>query len=344
VTSIGYGAFYCCSGLTSVTIPSSVTSIGGSAFYGCSGLTSVTIPNGVTSIGNNAFYGCSGLTSVTIPNSVTSIGNGAFYNCSGLTSVTIPNSVTSIGDRAFYGCSGLTSVTIPNSVTSIGSYAFSGCSGLTSVTIPNSVTSIGERAFSGCSGLTTITIGNGIKNIYNLAFAKCEELADVYCYAEAVPSTKTDAFEDSYINYATLHVPTASIDAYKAWEPWKSFKAIMGLDGSLPDNPEPEIKKCSTPTIAFVDGKLKFSCETEDVEYVSEVTSKEVKKYYSDEVAIVGTYTVSVYAMKTGYDNSDVATKEFTVGAGGDICDTNRDGTVDVADISTIISRMAGKE
>ena len=61
-------------------IPSdgSVTSIGGGAFYNCSGLTSVTIPDSVTSIGSKAFYGCSGLTSVTIPNGVTSIGKSAF--------------------------------------------------------------------------------------------------------------------------------------------------------------------------------------------------------------------------------------------------------------------------
>ena len=55
-----------CSGLTSVTIPSSVTSIGWSAFSGCSGLTSVTIPSSVTSIGDSAFEGCSGLTSVYV--------------------------------------------------------------------------------------------------------------------------------------------------------------------------------------------------------------------------------------------------------------------------------------
>ncbi len=158
VTSIGDGAFYGCSGLTSIFIPNSVTSIGIKAFRDCSGLTSVTIPNSVTSIGEWAFADCSGLTSVTIPNSVTSIGDYAFFSCFGLTSVTIGNSVTSIGESAFAYCSGLTSVTIPNSVTAIGGYTFSGCSGLTSVTIPNSVTSIGEYAFADCSGLTSVVV------------------------------------------------------------------------------------------------------------------------------------------------------------------------------------------
>ena len=38
------------------------------AFYNCSGLTSVTIGNGVTSIESSAFYGCSRLTSVVFEN------------------------------------------------------------------------------------------------------------------------------------------------------------------------------------------------------------------------------------------------------------------------------------
>ena len=161
VTSIDCGAFYGCSGLTSVEIPDSVTSIGQSAFSGCIRLTSVTIPNSVTSIGESAFYCCSGLTSVEIPNSVTSIGESAFYGCSALTSVEIPNSVTEIGNCAFSGCSGLTSVEIPNSVTSIGDFAFYHCSALTSVSIPNSVASIGNYAFDVCKALTNLIIEDG---------------------------------------------------------------------------------------------------------------------------------------------------------------------------------------
>ena len=149
MTSIGENAFYGCSSLTSINIPSSVTSIGWGAFYGCSSLTSINIPSSVTSIGEWTFYGCNSLTSINIPSSVTSIGKGTFRGCSALTSINIPSSVTSIGYGAFEDCSSLTSINIPSSVTSIGEYAFNGCSSLTSINIPSSVTSIGERAFLG---------------------------------------------------------------------------------------------------------------------------------------------------------------------------------------------------
>ena len=145
----------------------------------------------------------------------------------------------------------------------------------------------------------------------------------------------TDAFDGSNIDDVILYVPVASVNLYKEVEPWKSFKAIVGV--------EEGVKKCATPAITLVDGRLKFSCETEGVEYAYEITNSDVKKGYTDEVALTGTYKVSVYAMKEGYDNSDVATMEFSYGSNGEVCDVNRDGTVDVADIATIIDRMAGK-
>ena len=74
-------------GCKNTTIPDGVTSIGVGAFFGCSNLTSITIPDSVTSIGEDAFYGCISLTNITIPDSVTSIGEQAFLYCSSLTSI-----------------------------------------------------------------------------------------------------------------------------------------------------------------------------------------------------------------------------------------------------------------
>ena len=327
VTSIGDKAFYECSRLREVIIPDSVTSIGDYTFYKCSGLTSVTIPNSVTSIGDEAFYECSRLTSVTIPNSVTSIGKLVFEGCSDLTSVTIPNSVTSIGYRTFCDCSGLTSVriedgnevydsrdncnaiietatnsliigsnstVIPNSVTSIGNWAFYKFSGLTSVAIPNSVTSIGWYAFRGCSGLTSVTIPNSVTSIGDEAFSSCPELTDVYCFAQKVPSTESDAFVGSYVEYATLHVPAGSVEAYAATAPWSGFGTIVGLS-----------EKCETPSVVYKDGKLTLTSGTEGAEFITKVVADDAKTFYDAEIELSASYSIEVFALKSGCENSD---------------------------------------
>ena len=260
----------------------------------------------VTSVGNSAFEDCISLTLITIPNSVTSIAGYAFRNCSGLQSITIPNSVTIILDYAFSGCSSLTSIIIPNTVTSIGEGAFYKCLSLTSVTIPNSVTSVGREAFYGCSSLTSVTIPNSVKEISYLAFSECPKLENVYCYAESFSDISDNIFKDSYIEDATLHVPSSAISYYQTTAPWSKFGTIKALE----DTGE-ETKKCETPTISFADGKLTFSCATEGVEYVSEVTCSDVNKYYSNEINLAACYDITVTAMKTGYDNSDVATAKL---------------------------------
>ena len=81
VTSIGYYAFYGCSGLTWVKIPNSVTSIGYCAFNGCSNLIWVKIPNSVTLIGDYVFSGCSNLTSVILnSNAIASVNYSSSSN------------------------------------------------------------------------------------------------------------------------------------------------------------------------------------------------------------------------------------------------------------------------
>lgn len=230
VISIGYSAFYNCTGLTSITIPNTVTNIGSRAFWGCSGLTSITIPNSVTSIGEWAFWSCESLTNIAIPNSVTSIGNSAFENCSSLTSITIPNGVTEIGQGMFSGCRSLTSITIPNGVTSIGNGAFENCSSLASITIPNSVTSIGSRAFSFCSTLTSINIPNGVTSIGSNTFDMCCGLTSI-----TIPNSVTTigyrAFSDCYsLTSITIPNSVTSIDMY-------AFSGCYGLTSiTLPNS------------------------------------------------------------------------------------------------------------
>jgi hypothetical protein len=68
-----------------------------------------------------------------------------------------------------------------------------------------------------------------VTSIGNAAFANCMELAEVYCYAEQVPTMDSDVFKDSYINYVTLYVPTVSINAYKGIAPWKGIGIIVAI-------------------------------------------------------------------------------------------------------------------
>ena len=187
--------------------------------------------------------------------------------------------------------------------------------------------------------MTTITIGSGVETIIERAFANCPELTDVYCHSENVPSMKdnngrscTDVFENSSIDYATLHVPTNSIYVYKSTEPWSGFKEIVGLDGS-----KPEIPKCATPTINYENGEIVFSCETEGVEYISEVTAPDANKYNDSKISLSQVYKVSVYAVKNGYDNSDTVTAEIHISR-GQTGDTNGDGVVNAADIVAIVN------
>ena len=223
---LGNYAFYGCSGLTSLTLPSSVTSIGSYAFYGCSGLTSFTLPSSVTSIGESAFKGCSGLTSLTIPSSVTSIGYKAFAYCSGLTSLTLPSSVTSIGESAFKGCSGLTSLTIPSGVTSIGSYAFYGCSGLTSIYVYLEKTpKLGKDIFKECDAkICTVYVPTGTYDDYLVSeFGYFENIVEFDATGIDKVTTSTDAKELSRY----------SVNGQRLSAPAKGLNIVKYSDGSV---------------------------------------------------------------------------------------------------------------
>lgn len=62
------------------------------------------------------------------------------------------------------------------------------------------------------------------------ALAGCSSLTDVYCYAENVPTTGSDAFEDTPVASATLFVPVSAITQYKVKAPWKKFGKVNPIE------------------------------------------------------------------------------------------------------------------
>ena len=340
-------------------------------------VTDLVIPDGVTSIGNYAFFYCTSLTSATIPNSVTTIGVEAFGCCSDLTSVTIGNNVTSIGLEAFSECKNLTAIYITDvaawcqltggyqllsptchliinglemkylknlvipddGVTSIREGAFKYSTGLTSVTIGNNVISIGSQAFYECSDITSVTIGSGIKNIGSKAFANYDNLLDVYCLAEEVPTNSSDIFDNSYVKYATLHVPESSINLYKRSEPWSQFGSFVGIPEENNEN------KCEKPVITLLaNGKIKVESATEGATCVTNITSSNAEPLTDGEISLstpLVVFTVTSYATKEGYDDSEVATATFRYEkTDGDM---NGDGTLNITDVIHLVNMILGQ-
>ena len=307
VTSLGDECFKDCSGLTSITIPSSVTSLGDDCFTSCIGLTSITIPSSVTSLGDDCFSYCSSLTSIEIPSSVTSLGEFCFISCCDLTTITIPSSVTSLSRYCFSGCSSLTSIEIPSSVTSLGDYCFSGCSSLTTVTIPSSVTSLGDYCFSGCSNLTSITIPSSVTFLGDDCFSGCSGLETVY-FKGNVPTFYYNSKPDIPTT-TIIKVPTEYLQDYKD-ALGSSYKYIYAWnpDGSG-DDTKP-VTPCAAPTISYESGKLKFASETAGAEYHYTITDTDITSdalSENGEVSLSAAYQISVYATADGYTASDKA-------------------------------------
>lgn len=177
-----------------------------------------------------------------------------------------------------------------------------------------------------------------MKDIYGYAFAGCKNLEEVYCYCKTkFSSLGSDIFKDSYVGYATLYVPEEAMDYYTTTSPWKEFGTIKSLEGK-------EQKKCATPVIEMVNGKVKFTCETEGAKFHYAVTATVNDSGTGAELALksASTYTITCYATADGYLQSETATKTVTLETSGNSSDVNGDGKVDINDVNAVINAICG--
>ena len=221
VTALENFAFYGCSALKSITLPSSISSISYNAFKSCTvleevknfentsiknlqeeifrgtSLKSIVLPRTVTVINNNAFYGCSSLREIAFPESLTKITGGAFYGCSSLREVVLKEGFTTFyGYNIFQKCTSLLYVKLPSTLKSnLIAGIFRGCTSLLKVEgLENSqVPIIQDSAFYGCSSLTEIAFPASLTSIGNDAFRGCSSLTEI-AFPASLTSIGNDAF------------------------------------------------------------------------------------------------------------------------------------------------------
>lgn len=128
-----------------------------SGFEGASGLTGISIPSSIGRLGTAAFEG-TGLTHVTIPDTVEQVDPAVFQNCTKLVSVKLPAGLAEIDQYMFANCISLQHVDMPDSITKINIYAFHNCTSLTSLALPKNLSSLSVGCFDKCINLQHVVV------------------------------------------------------------------------------------------------------------------------------------------------------------------------------------------
>jgi len=110
VKSIGPAVFSACTQLMHVELCDGLERIGFMAFFGCTSLASISIPSTVGVIAGFAFHGCTQLMNVELCDGLERIDDGTFCSCTSLRSISIPSSVTYIDKDAFKECPQLVAI------------------------------------------------------------------------------------------------------------------------------------------------------------------------------------------------------------------------------------------
>ena len=177
LTSIGWGAFSGCSGVTGkVVLPECITEIPESAFSG-TGITDVDFSD-ITSIGKQAFSNCADLKELKLSDSIITIGDKAFKETGISGELILPDSITTIGSCAFQ-MTGISSVKWSHALKTIGAQAFHKCLQLGgALNLPEGVTNIGMAAFAS-TAITELQLPDSLQTISDSAFENCTQLTSV---------------------------------------------------------------------------------------------------------------------------------------------------------------------
>ena len=216
--------------LKTLVVGEGIVNIVGAAAFRETGLTSVSLPSTLKVLPKETFEKCYSLATVTLAEGLEEIGHGAFYDCKALKEITLPASLKKIGTCVFQRNENLKKMVIADSDTAL-SYA-------------TGIHKYGVLNMTPAHTLDHIYVGRNIVRIDNLsnsiiAYAKVVELGEkVTSLGQLMPGTGN--VSDIYVpwttpieqtedickgNYGdiTLWVPGGTKEAYQAADIWKKF-------------------------------------------------------------------------------------------------------------------------
>ena len=104
-------------------------------------------------------------------------------------------------------------------------------------------------------------------------------------------------------------VPAEYLQIYK-YAFGSDYKYIYAWNPNETGEDNKPVTQCSTPSISYESGKLKFACETTGAKYHYTITDTDIKSNAlseNGEVSLSAAYNISVYATADGYKASDKA-------------------------------------
>ena len=278
-TAIGGNAFYNCTSVESITLPSTITTIGANAFYNCSGIKgTLTLLEGTVlgagafnncenleiliigdgiSIPSQSFKYCSSLEKIIIGNNVSIVGGsdvdnggGTFGRCEKLKTVEMGENIVITGgvwsNYLFKGSPSLEKVTVKSLSSAVPNYALTGAGKALqgSVIINEGITSIGANAFSNCSNLTSITLPSTITKVDSNAFNNCSGMTEEIIFPENLKTFGQNAFYNCSGIKGTLTLLEGTVLGAGAFNNCENLEMLIIGDGiSIPSQ---SFKYCSS--------------------------------------------------------------------------------------------------
>ena len=241
------------------------------------------------------------------------------FNGTGISELVIP---TTVNARDNSGSLGELEEEITYSVTKIGEGAFLNKDVITTVTVGDNVMSIDDYAFSNCDGITSVTLGSKANTIGNQAFARCKSLTTL-----TIPTSVTSIGDYAFqgcTGLSTLTIPNNVLsigsNAYgrclglTSITIGSSLYANM-LKGTLVGYAPPP----DSTDLVFDSETMKFRPSTEGEKVEPGKAYLPIEAYGGDALSI-----------KAVEDDS----------LEGDL---NKDGEVNVTDVTILVNRIWGK-